>query len=332
MKCRKIENVSLAVWQDVVDKSPHATFYHTPAWADILCKTFPRWQNVTFGLEFEDGNRAIFPLFRRQIIRPLPFYWHESSVIGTYGGPVFEITPSQEQYNEVVADLIREKTNISVVSNPFVETILPTNVRHLQLFVQTLGLEYGFSETWKGYSNGRQRAIRKALREGVCVRQVEFLDYYQTYYEIYLSQLKRWGKNASGNYPMELFHNLARLSNANPSVKYFGAFLKNKMIGGLIVFYHNKYVTLGFVATMPEFLNYHPEDVLLSDVVEKGCVDGFQNVDFGTSGGRDGIAKYKEYFGTVKHPLYYWQQRNILGFIYRGERFIKNYFGKCPEG
>lgn len=320
----------LLTWQNIVENNPYATFYQTPTWARIICSTFPMWQNASIGIDFDDGNRAIIPLLKKPIIGKIHSYWYESTAPGSYGGPIFEKPPTQEHYQIIDAEL-QKYSNILIVSNPYDHWVPKGNYHYYETFIQTIKLDRNFEKIWRNYSKGRRHTINFAKKQGVTTYPVKFLEYYEEYYNIYKSQLSRWGKNATDYYPLKLFENLAIASKDIVGIRFWAAFLDEKMISGLIVFHHNNHLVTWHGATLDEYFKYRPVDILYSAVIEDACLNGYEIFDFGNSGGHQGVIEYKEHFGSEKIPLIISKRRNISGLLYRGIRHLKNAIGKCPE-
>lgn len=327
----KIIEARDSLWQEIADKSPSATFYHTPAWGKILCETFPRWKDATIGIEYEDGNHAIFPMLRRSaVLGKMPIYWHESIVPGAYGGPIFQSPPSLE-HKGVIEKILANYKNLLIVGNPFFDWHCRENFSRYETFIQILQLSPDFGKIWRNYSKGRRHTINYARRQGVVVREDNFSNSFQLYYKIYRRQLNRWGKNATDNYPLRLFENLASFAQTHSQVKLWAAFLDDKMISGLLVFYHNKHLVTWHGATLDEYFEYRPVDILYSTVIEDACKRGLEIFDFANSGGHQNVVNYKERFGAKKIPLAIYRRRNLWGVVYRLGRHLKNYLGRCPE-
>ena len=329
MQYRKL-NLDDVTWQEIVDKNPSATFYHTPTWTKILCDTFPKWENVTIGFEFEDGNRAVFPMLRRSIIRSTPFYWCESTVPGAYGGAVFQF-PANKIHHDIINREISKYRNILVVSNPFSDWQPTGNFRRYDTFIQVIRLTPDFTKIWKNYSRGRRSSINHARKNGIVVKEVDFLEHYQSYYKMYQIQLKRWGRNATDYYPLRLFENLAIYARTNPHIKLWTAWLDKRMVSGWVVFQHNKHLVIWHGSTLDEYFKYRPVDLLTSTIIEIACQSGYEIFDFAKSGGHDNVVEYKERFGAIRLPLSVYRHRNLGGMIYRLGRHFKNHIGKCPE-
>lgn len=322
--------MDVTLWREIVENNPSATFFHTPAWMEIFCRTFPKWENATFGIEFEDGNRAVFPLMRRQTIRGIRSYWHESMAPGVYGGPIFEFDAGSEHYS-AINEVLSGYNNLLICSNPFSNWSPEGRFNQYETFIQVVRLEPDFGKIWKNYSKGRRHTVNFASKKGVVVREVDFFENYQAYFDIYCTQLKRWGQNATNHYPKRLFESIGRYSRINPNIKLWTAWLNDKMISGLIVFYHRKHLVTWHGATLEQYFEFRPVDILYSKVIENACAAGREIFDFTNSGGHENVVFYKERFGSVRLPMKFYKRRNMSGLVYRAERYFRTLTGKCPE-
>ncbi len=330
MKYKVIDEVDLQEWQEVANGSPSATFFHTPLWSGVFCKTFSRWKVATIGIEFEDGTSAIVPMFRRALVSGAAHYWHEFSVPGAYGGPISN-QPIETDHSTIINNVLGKYANILITGNPFGEWKGSDDFAKLETFTHVIQLNGGFSQVRKKFSKGRRAAITYAERMGISVRETKMLDVYREYYEIYKDQIQRWGKDAGDYYPVKLFLNLALVSSDEPGIKLWAAYLDGKMIGGLLGLYHQRHVAIWHGATLSAYLKVRPVDILYATVIEHACKAGYQYFDFGKSGGHQGVAAYKEHFGAIRFPLAIYRRRNIGGLVYRFGRHLKNLQSRCPE-
>ncbi|MFZ5919798.1 MAG: GNAT family N-acetyltransferase [Chloroflexota bacterium] len=313
-----------SLWQEIVERSPSATFYHTPAWAKILTQTYPTWENATFMMEFEDGNLAVFPLLRRYLFNIKAFPWFESMVPGAYGGPVFRQEPGTDHLLAIEKELKKIK-NLQIVGNPFFLWDPDQGFSKLGTFTHILQLNQDYSMVRKNFSKGRRDAISYSKRRGVTVNEADFSKYYQEYYRIYEDQTSRWGGQAGVHYPVRLFEKLAQEAQGNSNIRLWAAWQEGKMVSGVIVFYHNKRVILWHNATLTLSLKFRPVDLLYSTIIESACSNGLKYFDFGKSGGYLGVIQYKDHFGAQRVPITEYRRNNIVGTIFRGVRFIQTY-------
>jgi len=59
---KTIDNVTKEYWDSVVNKSEHATFFHTYTWAKIITETFPQYSIDTKGFVLDDETRVVLPM------------------------------------------------------------------------------------------------------------------------------------------------------------------------------------------------------------------------------------------------------------------------------
>ncbi len=142
-----------------------------------------------------------------------------------------------------------------------------------------------------------RRSTKKAIREGVKVR---ITDDYAQYYEILKNNLGM-RHNVS---PTHTLSELLRLKNLFPDdIILFGAYLKEKMIGGMVIFVTNPRVILAFyISHDNQYQAYRPVNLLFYEVIKWGRLRGFQYLDLGTftlnMEPNWGLGRFKENFNA----------------------------------
>ena len=112
----------------------------------------------------------------------------------------------------------------------------------------------------------------------------------ESFYEIYLATQKRLRETPK---PLPLLRSLLR-SNISQLViaKYSGL-----IIAGLLYLHFNRTVTLWIGASVPEFWEYRPNNVLVHHIIKWACEEGYRLVDFGASRpDNPGVISFKEAF------------------------------------
>ncbi|MEO0156096.1 MAG: GNAT family N-acetyltransferase [candidate division WOR-3 bacterium] len=142
-----------------------------------------------------------------------------------------------------------------------------------------------------------RRSTKKAIREGVKVR---ITDDYTQYYEILKNNLGM-RHNVS---PTHTLSELLRLKNLFPDdIILFGAYLKEKMVGGMVIFVTNPRVILAFyISHDNQYQAYRPVNLLFYEVIKWGRLRGFQYLDLGTftlnMEPNWGLGRFKENFNA----------------------------------
>jgi len=157
-------------------------------------------------------------------------------------------------------------------------------------------LSLGFEEA-STYVSELKRNINKAVKSGVLV--IENRDF-ENYYDILKHNLKL-RHNVS---PTHTLQELVLLNKIFPEkVRLFAAYLKSRMVGGVVLFVCNKKVTLAFyISHNKKYQEFRVVDLLLSEVINWSREQGFKYIDFGTftlnMEPNFGLAKFKEKFGA----------------------------------
>lgn len=122
-----------------------------------------------------------------------------------------------------------------------------------------------------------RRSTRKAQREGVRIR---INDDYETFYDILKHNLGM-RHNVSPTHTLEEVLHLKKLYPTD--ILLFGAYLKKKMIGGIVIFVASPFVSLAFyISHSDRYQSYRPVNLLFHDVIVWGRDNGLRYLDLGT--------------------------------------------------
>lgn len=142
-----------------------------------------------------------------------------------------------------------------------------------------------------------RRSTKKAMREGV---QVRITDDFAGYYEILKNNL---GMRHNVT-PTHTLQELLRLKSLFPDeIILFAAYLKERMIGGMVVFAVNPRVILAFYISHDEHYQAHrPVNLLFYETIKWGRSMGYKYLDLGTftlnMEPNWGLGRFKENFNA----------------------------------
>jgi len=142
-----------------------------------------------------------------------------------------------------------------------------------------------------------RRSTKKAIREGV---KVMFSDDYAGFYDILKHNL---GMRHNVT-PTHSLDELNRLKKIFPDdILLFGAFIKGKMVGGMVLFVANPRVILAFyISHDGKYQNYRPVNLLFYEVIKWGRNQGYKYLDLGTftlnMTPNWGLGRFKENFAA----------------------------------
>jgi len=154
--------------------------------------------------------------------------------------------------------------------------LLKNGFRYLKREI-TAVIPLSCAEPLMTFHSDARRSTKKALREGVYVK---ISDDFKTFYKI-LEHNLGMRHNVSPTHTIEELLKLKRLF--PEEIILFAAYLKERMIGGVVLFNTNKNVTLAFYISHDEkFQNYRPINLLFYEIIKWGRNRGIRFLDLGT--------------------------------------------------
>ena len=286
---------TLAAWRQAVDASPSATFFHTPAWADLVCDAKPDWRPASVAIEFHDGVLAVLPMLRRA-----DSLHCQSMAPYVYGGPLFTAEPTEGHLDEI-GKVARWYSDIVLYGNPY-STFdwMQEGLVRWRIHTHVLDLSRGFSAVVDGSRKMIRRHCRSAERGGVVASVARESAQVDQYYDLYLESLLRWGDAAESYYPRELFHALFDLQERTGTVQLWIAELDRRVVSGATLRIHRDHITAWHYATGSHGLRVHASPLLHMTAIEAACAAGLRWYDFNPSGELLGAQQFKESFGAER--------------------------------
>lgn len=291
------------LWQRIADACAYATFFHTPVWAQILKKAYPRRYNIaTKAFGFGPKEWVVLPLMESEYELKGFFKSLISNVPGVYGGLISNVPISSKHLDSIGRHLQKARAKrIDIFGNPYANfpQVFPkwekrensTHWMRLDRFDDEAGL-------FKIYTHGARNHVNRAKKRGYRIRLAQSLEDVRAYYGLYKKALTRWGEQATGVQNFELFKSIFEAKSNN--ILWWMALLDEKVVGGSIRFCYNR----SYIAWQSAFL----EDEFhfgLPKYLHHYCIlDAKQRemsvYDFNPSGGHEGTANFKDMFGAER--------------------------------
>lgn len=184
------------------------------------------------------------------------------------------------------------------LSNYIDFSLLQHGFRYLRREISSiLFLEDTIEQNLDKFKPSHKRAVRKAIKEGVVVRESEKFD---EFYQILENNLKIRHNVA----PTHTLDELLKLKELFPNdVKLFGAFLGDKMVAGVVNFICTKDVVLAFYISHDEkYQETRALNLLFYSIFDWAITNNFKVFDFGIFTVNEepnfGLARFKENFGA----------------------------------
>jgi CelD/BcsL family acetyltransferase involved in cellulose biosynthesis len=148
-----------------------------------------------------------------------------------------------------------------------------------------------------------QQRIRKAERDGVQIHRGTSLDLMRIFYSLHVDTRRRLGVPVQ---PFRFFKLFAERLFPDRLAFVLLALLDEKPIAAAIFLRWNRQILYKYSASLAEYRNYRPNNLLIWDAIKDGCLQGDRLLDFGRSDfGDEGLRAFKAGWGTTERTLVY---------------------------
>lgn len=306
-------------WQQTADRTPYATFFHTPDWYHLFSQTYPQMQIETKQFIFSDGKTAVFPLMRVAAGKLRCQYI--SGPAGVYGGWISGGDMDRPHMNRILAYMQHNIPNLMWRLNPFAPDVQSLDLRPSRDdFTQVLDLNAGIDIIVKKWTKGHRAAVNQARHAGVRIECATTLDEWREYYSCYQDSLQRWGERASSRYDWPFFENMYRLS--PKKIRLWLAKKESQVLAGALCLYHNQHVVYWHGAAYQRFFQLRPSNLLQYEIIKDAVQNKYYWYDFNPSGGHQNVIGFKKSFGTSQLPCPLFQFESRWSLLVRTVQHI----------
>ncbi len=275
-----------------------ATFFHSPAWLDILSESFPRFE--CGWLTAREGGRLVglMPVTK---VKMGPAFKLHALPFGTYGDPL-ALEPG---LRKTLLDAF-----FSIASSPrcagagvnllgFQEGLeMPRGWKRRTEECRMITLPDSFDEyRSRGMNRKRRQLCNRCEREGVVARRLEGESDLKLFYDSYLHGASGWG--GVHPYPMEFFESL--LKRTKEGVCFWGAFIGDSLLAAHVDFYFGRTAQAWQAGVTPQAHEYDAAAYLVMVAVSEAISRGSSIFNLGSSDGDAGMIFFKESMGGVEY-------------------------------
>jgi len=160
-----------------------------------------------------------------------------------------------------------------------------------------VNLDFPREEVMQSFTAESRRAVRRAIKLGVETRNTEN---YDDFYRILKKNLKM-RHNVDPTHTIDELHQLKKIF--PDKINLMGAFLKQKLIAGVVLFFCNDRTNLAFYISHDEkYQQYRAVNLLFYNIFQDSIAQGFKVFDFGiftvNMEPNWGLGHFKEGFGA----------------------------------
>ncbi len=285
-----VHNATTEEWDNIVRNTISATFFHSEQWHKVwynagyyrgyVAKLFTYKENIAL---LPLSYKGMKMLFRRK---------YYSSPQGTYGG----FLSTQKMEKEFISKLYKwcKNNKVKNYSNPYLEAS-NSSESHTYIIHRN---ENSFEKIIANWHPKHRYKLRKGLKSGHQIVLGEKYDYWEKYYEVYLSNVIRRGSSSSNNYSKKLFDEIFALS--PQSRKLFLTVKEGNVVGGGLYFYDNHRIYHWHSCFTLEARNAEAPIHLYYEMIRELNKSKKTSLDLLPSGGHKGVDLFKSRFGVSK--------------------------------
>jgi hypothetical protein len=289
-------------WEDFIVRANNGTIFHTQDFLDY--HPAGRFKNHHLIITERSNIIALFPAVEKDTT----IISHQGA---SYGGFVLKDDLGIHTIYLMVEHVVeyfkaRRYEKIILTQPPLIYyrnpnqyidfALMKNNFSYLKRDV-TAVIPLDVAEPLATFHGDARRSTKKAIREGV---KVMFTDDYAGFYDILKHNL---GMRHNVT-PTHSLDELNKLKSMFPKdILLFGAFIKERMVGGMVLFITNPRVILAFYISHDEkYQNYRPVNLLFYEVIKWGRNQGYKYLDLGTftlnMTPNWGLGRFKENFAA----------------------------------
>lgn len=307
-KYNKFGKNGAAIWDNFVEASVNGTIFHTRKFLSY----HPDDRFFDFSIEFYKKNKlfSLFPAVDFDYNGKRTLLSHRGA---SYGGFVYNEGLSIREAHDLVENLVKMAKDEGFdqimmtlppiiyerrLSNYIDFALIKNGFTYVKRDVSSIvRLESTIDENVAKFKQANRTAFRKAQKLGVDVRQSED---YEEFYDI----LKHNLKIRHDVQPTHTLAELIKLKNMYPEkIRLFGAYVKEEMVAGVVMFDCNAEVTLAFYISHKESMQeFRGVNLLFYHIIKDSIEKGFQYLDFGiftvNMEPNFGLGRFKEGFGS----------------------------------
>ena len=304
----RFNELDLKDWDDFVERSYNGTMFHTRRF--LTYHPPDRFQDHSLYFQKKDKQYGVFPAASVNKENGHILHSHPGATIGSL---VTNSSPSLKESFDLVTALVKyaQDENFSGIKITLPPDIYSESMsNHIEFALVKMGFTYTkrevssilllpdtAEELAQRFKPSHRQAVRKAEKEGVQIRQ-------STNTEIFYRILENNLSKRHGVTPTHSLKELELLQDIFPNkIILHGAFIKNKMIAGVVSFLLNERIQLAFYISHDEkFQEKRALNLLFHTIFKEALLNGKKIFDFGifTENGEPnfGLARFKESFGA----------------------------------
>lgn len=291
-------------WDAFAEAHPAASVFHTAAWCRVLADTYNFRPMYVAAFDDEGEIRAAVPLMlvdswltSRRLVG-LPFSDLCTPLVSDESYGLAALQVAQAQVDAVGASVL-EMRGRGGVDAPALGFHNGTNfLRHV------IPLHASENTMKARLHDSARRAIKKAEREGITVREATDIESMREFYRLMVLTRRKHGLLPQ---PWRFFRNLHKHLFETGAGRLLLAEYNGRVIAGDLLLRFRDELVYKFNASDPAFLHLRPNNLLLWQAMVTGGAAGCKSLDLGRCDlENDGLRRFKLLWGSEEETLSYY--------------------------
>jgi hypothetical protein len=294
---------TLNEWNEACNECEYSTYFHTPQWVDIFSSyTHGRLKPYPKKITFSDNCSVIISLSKISHLKGC-YSTYISSPAGTFGGWISKDKLNSDHAGALTGYMLKF-SNITWRENPYTPCLKDIAIPgSIQDFTQTIDLSLSMEDIEKSASRAHVKALNKATREGVFIREAQSIADWQEHFRNYELSVERWKKSGTAKkmvkpYTWAIFKNI--MDKDPGHCKLWCAIYKNKIAASVLCFYWNRHAVAWHGSALDECFGVRPNNLLYQHMIVNAKENNYGWFDCNTPGGLKGVVEFKDHLGAMR--------------------------------
>lgn len=311
MRIVVLDNTNEKDYDEFLKESPYPLFFASSAYKNLLSRFLNAEPNYLLAVNDIGKIVGSLPLIKCDsnwgtVFNSLPFYGSNGGVMSFGDNNV--VNQLLRHYKELLGG--EKVVSGTIVSSPFepenemYEKQLDVRFKDSRIGQVTIFGNVNEESLMDIFHYKTRNAIRKGIKSRVTVRWecgLDYLDFLSDVHQENMSKINVAFK------PKSFFDLLPVLFNYGKQYRIYVAFHNNNPIAALLVFYFNRTVEYFTPATIEQYRELQPMNVIIYEAMKDAVSDGFLHWNWGgTSINQKGVYDFKKKWGTQDLPYYYY--------------------------
>jgi CelD/BcsL family acetyltransferase involved in cellulose biosynthesis len=298
-----VNPVESSEWQQLCEDY-RTDIFHSPGWLNVLASTYDDMEVLAHILVDDDGKPLAGLPFCR--VKDMMGKRIASLSFSDYCDP---LVANRDQWEALFGMLLAEDCPLAtrVLHND-----IPLEDERLTMTYQAkwhgIDLDRELDDIWMGLAGSARRAVRKAEKEGVTVRDAVDESDVRAFFDMHLG-IRKYKYHLVAQ-PYEFFRNIWQHCVQEQGGALKLACYEDEVIGGVMFLEWSDTLYYKFNASSIKALEVRPNDLVVWEGIQHAKHRGLKRFDFGLSDSdQEGLLRYKRKYATEEKEISFLKYR-----------------------